>query len=44
MSSWLSALPLASSPGHEAFLYILFIAIMALVKKSLHRYTRHPDD
>jgi membrane protein DedA with SNARE-associated domain len=27
-----------------AGIIVLFIAVMALVKKSLHRYTRHPDD
>lgn len=27
-----------------AGIIVLFIAVMALVKKSLHRYTKHPDD
>lgn len=32
MSSWLGALPLASSPSHEAFIYMLFIGIVVFAR------------
>jgi hypothetical protein len=30
MSSWMSAMPLASSPAHEALLYMFFVSIMVI--------------
>lgn len=32
MSSWLGALPLASSPSHEAFIYMLFVGIVVFAR------------